>query len=129
MSEQTKPSGVDAAIQEAAARRAAAAQKHPGIQAEGQPGSPEPFPTDADDKPVYSTRQMQRLLQNEREAAGGGAAAPTAPAGAGIQTASIEVLQREIQRRRDLAMGKLKDIPTDWLEIELERRRAANGEA
>ncbi len=115
-----KPSEMDAAIAAGKSRRAQAVQKHPA-----QTGAPEPFPTDEDDKPVYSAKQVERLLQTEREAMGGGAATPAAPAtGVGLQKASLDDLKNEMQRRHDLAKGKLKDIPTDWLEIELARRKA-----
>ena len=45
------------------------------------------------------------------------------PGAGSLQTASMEALMREVNRRKDLAAGKLKDIPTDWLETEIERRR------
>jgi hypothetical protein len=123
MSEQKKPSQVDAAVAAAAARRTAAAAQHPGVaQHVGMPGQQnavagrgEAFPTDEDDKPVYSVRQMERAMASRP---GGGTGS--------LQTASFEALQRELQRRKDLAMGKLKDIPTEWLEMELQRRKEAD---
>lgn len=117
--EQKKPSQVDAAIAAAATVRQAAAVQHPGIarhvgmpgtQQTGEPGQDEPFPTDEDDKPVYSVRQMERAMASK-------------PGAGSLQTASMEALMREVNRRKDLAAGKLKDIPTDWLETEIERRR------
>ena len=35
----------------------------------------------------------------------------------------MEALMREVARRKDLAAGKLKDIPSEWLETELARRQ------
>ena len=117
---------INAALEAAKARRAAAAAHHPGVaQHVGppQPGNPAanaaPYQEDADDKPVYSVKQVERMMAQNAANAG-------TPAGPGsLQQASLEALTREIQRRRDLAMSKLKDIPTEWLEVELERRRSA----
>ena len=116
-----KPSTVDAAIAAAAAKRAAAQSKHPGIaQHVGHPGAhpnanaPGPhgtFHLDDDDKPTYSVRQVERMMTQRPSG------------GDSLQTASYQALVREMTRRRDLAMGKLKDIPTEWLEMELQRRK------
>jgi hypothetical protein len=118
MSEQKKSSQVDAAV--------AAAAHHPGVaQHVGMPdkqnrvpGQGQEYQQDEDDVPVYSRRQYERAIANAQSGV---------PQAGGLQTASFEALQREIKRRQAEAMAKLKNIPTEWLELELQRRKETNG--
>lgn len=111
----SKNSAIDSALAEAAARRAQAAAKHPGISSPGIE-----IVQDEEDKPVYSARQVERMMQAQAT----GTLAPSAPANAGsLQTATFDALMREIERRKALAMQKLKEIPTEFLELELQRRK------
>ena len=106
---------VKAALEAAKQKAEAAKASHPGI---ANPNVAEELPQDEDDKPVYSVRQMERLMAQ----AGTGASAPAAPAG-GIQTASYDALLREIERRKSEAQSKLANVATDLLELELARRK------
>ena len=51
-----------------------------------------------------------------------GAATP-APTSRSLQQSSFAALMRELARRRDEAQTKLAGIPTELLELELERRK------
>jgi hypothetical protein len=106
---------VQAALEAAKLKAQTAKAAHPGI---ANPSAPDEVPQDADDKPVYSVRQMERLMAQ----AGTGANPAPAPAG-GIQTASYDALLREIDRRKSEAQSKLADVATDLLELELARRK------
>ena len=114
MSEDSK---VTAAIEAARQKAEAARASHPGI---ANPNAPEEIAQDADDKPVYSVRQMERLMAQANT--GGGGATPPLPPG-GIQVASYDALVREIERRKSEAQTKLANVATDLLELELARRK------
>jgi len=109
----SKESQVQAAIDAATQRRAEAGLKHPQVV---NPNEPPPLPEDEDDKPVYSTKQLERLL-----AANINPAASTSSGG--LQQASFPALMREIERREKEAQAKLAGIPTRLLETELHRRK------
>lgn len=113
--EQKKPSPVDAAIADAKTRRQQAQAAHPSVTPQGQPDS---FPEDEDDKPVYSIKQVERMV-----AAGIGPSSPAQAASGGLQTSSFTALIRELDRRKAEAQTKLAGIPTELLELELLRRK------
>jgi predicted S18 family serine protease len=107
---------VKAALEAARAKAEAAKASHPGI---ANPNAPEAFPTDEDDRPVYSVKQVERMMAQAQV----GGTTPVAPA-AGIQVASYDALVREIERRKEEAQTKLAGFATDLLELELARRKA-----
>jgi len=107
---------VKAALEAARIKAETARAAHPGI---ANPNVLEAFPTDEDDRPVYSVKQVERMLA---QAQVGGVAPAVAPA-AGIQVASYDALIREIERRKAEAQSKLANIATDLLELELARRK------
>jgi hypothetical protein len=73
---------------------------------------------DADDKPVYSVKQFERMMAANINPNA------TAPSNAGgLQQASFPALMRELDRRRGEAQTKLAGIPTELLELELQRRK------
>ena len=106
---------VKAALEAARLRAEAARATHPGI---ASPNTVQDMPLDQDDIPVYSVKQMERLMAQ----ASTGAPAVSTPPG-GIQTASYDALVREVERRKTEAKDKLANIATDLLELELARRK------
>ena len=109
----SKTTEAQEAIDAATQRRREAARKHPHAV---DPTQPPPIAEDADDKPVYSVKQVERMM-----AANINPAAP--PASGSLQQASFPALMRELDRRRDEAQTKLAGIPTELLELELQRRK------
>lgn len=105
-----------AAIDAAKARAAEARKKHPHAV---NPNQAPPVEEDADDVPVYSTKQVERMLAANIN--------PNATAATpGLQQASFPALMRELERRRQEAQTKLAGIPTELLETELQRRKEDN---
>jgi hypothetical protein len=109
---------VRAALEAARIKAETARAAHPGI---ANPNMGQELEQDEDDVPVYSVRQVERLLA---QASTGVSTAPAAAAPVGgIQTASYDALVREVERRKAEAKDKLANIATDLLELELARRK------
>ena len=113
MSKQT-PEEIQATIDAARARADAAARKHPHAV---DPNKPPELQQDEEDKPVYSMKQVERMM------AANIVPGTVAAQSGGLQQASFPALMRELGRRREEAQTKLAGIPTELLELELQRRQ------
>jgi hypothetical protein len=117
VSKKQTPEEIQATIDAARERATAAAKKHPHAV---DPNKPPEVEQDADDIPVYSRKQFERMLA--ANVVPGAAAAQASQQTGGLQQASFPALMRELLRRREEAQTKLAGIPTELLELELERR-------
>ncbi len=120
MSKQTQtqtPEQLQATIDAARIRATNAAKKHPHAV---DPNKPPEVEQDEDDVPVYSRKQFERMLT--ANIIPGAAEAQQVQQPGGLQQASFPALMRELDRRKQEAQTKLAGIPTELLELELQRR-------